>query len=202
MNTETPLHEPPHPTQAWRIEAIRPGKVKNVNGNQLQAFYCDMEGLEDGWVPSEGVFWQRKAGNSPNVGETVHGTIAIGEYGYRFRLSKADERPQGEPNPVLKQAAGKPLPQTSEAPDARQRSIIRQHSQEMALRFLALQEQQNGLEVLYSPEWLEINLAPIIDWFAADASGNASHQESIRATVRHEASLEPPTKASEEDAPF
>lgn len=197
MNTETPLMEPPRPYQEWKVLSVRSGKtVDNPKGpGSLTALYIDFEGVEDGWASPDGVYWRRKTGNEPNMGDSFWGTISVGEYGYRFDWdnTKAVGTSQQPSQPKFKQAAGQP--QGGESQDARQRSIVRQHSEEMALRFLAIAQQEDqGVSgemkgtpvVLFTPEWLEINLWPIVDAFQADASGNASYQEGGIAQVREE----------------
>jgi hypothetical protein len=69
--------------------------------------------------------------------------------------------------PDFKAAAGQPRSQTFEAPDARQRSIIEQHSQEMAVRCACAAGYFSG-EI--GQQELDGNLAPLIDWFAKRAT--------------------------------
>ena len=79
-------------TKDWTVTEVRTGKVKNnPHGGQLQAFYVDFEGSSD-------VYWQRKAGNNPQVGESYYGYIGEGEYGPRFYQEKLPEDYNGSAN--------------------------------------------------------------------------------------------------------
>ena len=90
---------------------------------------------------------------APTVGQIIYGDLV--EQGGRFKLKKA-QRQDG--------ATSMPAP----AGDV-QRSIVRQHSQEMALQHCRNLGLIGKLPDTYSVE----NLRPIIDWFERDAKGEA-----------------------------
>lgn len=181
--TPTTYQEPPHPTQVWQVTGVRPGKVSpNPKGQgNLQAFYCDMEGTDDGYVLPDGAYWRRKEGNAPAVGDKFLGTVSVGDYGLRFtwdNKGQADAVGTTERAPAgtFESAAGSPAP-GGENPSDRQRSIVRQHSEGMALQFLAIaaseKDNQDRPAVEFTTKWLEDNLMPIINFFVADANGEA-----------------------------
>lgn len=175
-------YDPPHPTQEWRVVDCKPGKVvPNPKGaGSLQSYYVTLEGVEDGFTPSDRCWWRRKAGNEPQQGESVYGTVSTNDYGYAFRLEQRDgsQKPSQPSSPAFRAAAGPPP--TGESQDARQASIVRQHSDEMALRFLAscIADGEGHPKLECTPEWLEVNLAPISDWFFAHAGGQSRSQVS------------------------
>lgn len=94
------------------------------------------------------VEWSRKEGSpGPSVGEVLSGDLSQTQYGWKFK--KAQSNGGG--------FAGKSPEQ--------QRSIVRQHSAEMALRYAAIRAGQGKLPDDFSLE----QLRPVIDWFVRDA---------------------------------
>lgn len=83
----------------------------------------------------------------PTVGESIEGHIETNEYGKKLVRDQASGWSGG---------GGK-------SPD-QQRSIVRQHSQEMALRYLAAKNVQS-----FS---LDDDFRKVIQWFADDAGGS------------------------------
>lgn len=94
------------------------------------------------------VAWNRKPADAdPKVGETLEGELEQTQYGFKFKKSRQGGGFGGGKSPE------------------QQKSIVRQHSQEMALRYMAIQVARGVV-----PEGFDYsNLTPIIDWFVKDA---------------------------------
>ena len=131
-------------TATYVAKAVRPGKTsENPHGGTLQAFYVDFEKL-DGTI-EEGVYWRRKEGNTPNVGETYEGEITQGDYGPRFKQSKQGGFSSTTSSGSQNHSQKKWQPEAERDPE-RSARILRQHSQEMALRMLSLDAVQTSRE--------------------------------------------------------
>jgi len=124
----------------YTVKAVRPGKIypRNEHGNVLQAFYVDFSEF------GEGVYWRRKEGNAPAVSSRVYGEIIPPDKEGMAPRFKSERVPEGEtPEPQSVEAVGQIAPavkQPGVKPPDIQRQIIRQHSQEMALRYMAQSE--------------------------------------------------------------
>jgi hypothetical protein len=144
-------------TKDWLVEGVREGKTEpNPHGGELTKWYVDFQGSPD-------TYWRRKAGDTPEVGKSYYGTITIGDYGPRFKKEKKLDG-SGASGGSNGSWGGK-------SPD-QQASIVRQHSQEMALRYLAIfgdsALEANDADGLITSLVGEVK--PIIDWFEADAN--------------------------------
>lgn len=94
--------------------------------------------------------WSRKVGTpGPSVGETLTGEVEDKGPNYPLKFKKAKAGGFG---------GGGRSPQES-------KSIVRQHSQEMALRYAAIQASRGKLP----DDFAYTKLEPIIDWFVKDA---------------------------------
>ena len=83
----------------------------------------------------------------PAVGEVLSGELEQTQYGHKFRKASRSNGGGFQKSPE------------------QQRSIVRQHSAEMALRYAAIQASRGKLPEDFSFEqW-----RPIIDWFVKDA---------------------------------
>jgi hypothetical protein len=168
-------------TKDWKVIAVRSGKTEpNPHGGQFQRFYVDFEGSPD-------TYWRRKEGDAPGVGNSYYGTITVGDYGPRFKKEKLPEDFAGTSSGGSRNLGSKWQPESERDPE-RSARILRQHSQEMALRYLTV----SGFSV--DPEnrsvALEQNVRPIIDWFDADviqaaqkAGGSLPHAEAGTASA-------------------
>lgn len=85
------------------------------------------------------------------VGGEIYGELTASQFGPRFKKMQ----PPGQRN------GG-----TAPMDPAREARIVRQHSQEMALRYAAMRAAQGKLPEDFN---LARDLTPIIDWFAKDA---------------------------------
>lgn len=91
--------------------------------------------------------WSRKEGSpGPTVGEVLEGELTQTQYGWKFKKAQSNGGGFGK------------------SPE-QQRSIVRQHSQEMALRWMAIQVGREKVPASFGYE----ELKPIIDWFVKDA---------------------------------
>ena len=166
-----------------------PRDYRTSAGHELVAYELKVE--HDDRV----IEWSRKVESpAPQVGElTPSADIVDGPHGPKLKVdwdavkAKTSQTPSQSAGGTFRASAGSP--QGGESQDARQASIVRQHSQEMALRLaqveitrvIAAAEQgagKVGSTPLATPEWLEMNLQPIIDWFVADAGGQSRSQVS------------------------
>lgn len=144
-------------TRDWTVNAVREGDVvPNPHGGELQKFYVDFEGSGD-------TYWRRKAGDVPEVGRSYYGNIRQGDYGPMFKKMKPEDgaaRSNGS-----RSSGGGGFP-----PDV-QAAITRQHSQEMAIRALAL----GGLGRDSLEDWDEAKgaIREWTDWFQADVDAAA-----------------------------
>lgn len=130
--------EPPLPAQPWTATYVKEGKTEeNPRGGTLQKFYLDFEGSVDGFN-AEDVYWRRKEGNAPVVGQSYVGSISIGDYGYRFKSEPGagTAAPRGSVNTGSAGTSSKGWQPESERDPERSARILRQHSQEMAVRTL------------------------------------------------------------------
>jgi len=145
----------------YTVKSVRPGKVydRNEHGQVLQAFYVDLQG-PDGKI-EQGCYWRRKEGNNPEEGQSVFGEVSEGDYGPRFKQAKGGG---GSSDYGSRSSGAGNFKGGGKSPD-QQASIVRQHSQEMCLRWLEV----HG----HAPDGLD-GLRPIIDWFEADANKAAS----------------------------
>jgi hypothetical protein len=116
-------------TREWKVLDVREGKVEpNPHGGNFQKFYVDFEGSDD-------TYWRRKEGDKPEVGKSYYGTITEGNYGPMFKKEKKPEGGGFEARPGGRGGDWQP---ESERDPERAARILRQHSQEMALRWTAL----------------------------------------------------------------
>jgi hypothetical protein len=135
---------------AYTVERISEGVPKGEHGN-LSA-YATLK--DEGGLLCERVnLFVKKL---PVEGETIRGTIEDGQYGPKFKR----EKPQGggwDSSPFQK----------DKSPEERRR-IVRQHSQEMALRHV----HNKVISGQPMPEsWDE--LRKVIDWFDKDVEAKA-----------------------------
>jgi len=179
--TEHP--QPPAPTQEWTAESVRPGKVydRNEHGKILQAFYVDFKGA-DGFK-AKGTYWKREEGNSPEIGKPANGTISVGDYGYRFKLEKMG-------GPRQSGGGSKSWQSEQERDPERSARILRQHSQEMAIRaWFAYAQGDYG-----APSDTKGALKEWTDFFDADV--NKAGQAAVQAHGNATESASSPTSAS------
>lgn len=164
-------------TADWTPVAYREGKTKpNPHGGMLTAFYVDFA-LQNGEQISE-VYWQRKQGSGIEVNKPVYGTIMQGNYGPRFKMEQRDEAQHSLPqqaappqDPVGLQAAADRIAMQPDPEVERQRKIMRQHSQEMALRFIALTGDAQDLTLddqALVGQYLNERVKRLTDWFVKD----------------------------------
>lgn len=120
--------------QDWTVRSVKPGKTEPNphGGGNLQKFYVDVVGADGDSY--NGVYWRRKEGNDPEVGQSYNGEVTEGKYGPLFRQSKGAFSGSSSP----KESTVKKRDWTPEADRDPERSarILRQHSQEMAVRTL------------------------------------------------------------------
>jgi hypothetical protein len=153
------------------------GEKDNPHGGKLFKFYVSLHG--QGTQPGSDtdfvhdVYWQRKS-RELNEGEEVYGHIEQGEYGPRF---KTDQRPGNFQAPKYERA-----PDNSD----RSRRIERQHSQEMAIRTLALfaDEENFGEDSQREggPPFKDL-LKEWTDWFAKDLDVDVGGGKSLESTA-------------------
>jgi hypothetical protein len=142
-------------TKDWRVIDVREGKTEpNPHGGQFQKFYVDFEGAPD-------TYWRRSAGDVPEVGHNYFGTVSQGDYGLRF---KKEKKPDGyEASTGTSGGSSNSSKGQSKGDvdwDVRNAEIRRQHSQEMALRFVMHPLPEN---------FVLADLKTTIDWFDQDA---------------------------------
>jgi hypothetical protein len=147
-------------TKDWKVLDVREGKTEdNPNGpGQLQKFYVGFEGSSD-------TYWRRKAGNAPKVGETYYGTITPGKYGPMFKSEKKDGGGSGAP----RRSRGSDWTPEAQRDPERSARILRQHSQEMAIRLLPPDAKifTNGPDGIGRPNE---KFTALVDWFDADVN--------------------------------
>ena len=144
--------------------AIKPlGERPNPHGGTLATFACDFKDAADNVRTN--VYWARKAGNDPQVGQSYYGEMQDGDKGPRFFTRTAP--PDGSaPLP----SASQPSSQAPN-PDPRGSRIERQHSQSVAVEFLAATGSINGLELENEQmvaAYLNGPLRKLIDYFHRD----------------------------------
>jgi hypothetical protein len=105
---------------------------------------------EAGKEPLNARWWTVPDANVPAVGSQIEGTLEQKPYGWKFKKASAGGFGGG--------GRGRSPEET--------KAIVRQHSQEMALRYAAIRAQQGKL-----PEDFKLtDLATIINWFVKDAA--------------------------------
>jgi len=129
------------PGAHWEItRANNAGQKPNSHGGTLDKWYVGLKNL-DGRKDCDDAYWQRKAPSEVSIGDKVYGKLEKGEFGFRFYLEKepdgggsfeAQTGSAGGSN-----AKGNWQPESERDPERAAR-ILRQHSQEMAIRFAAL----------------------------------------------------------------
>jgi hypothetical protein len=166
----------------WTVTEVRIGKTKhNPHGGQLQAYYVDFEGAAD-------VYWQRKAGNTPNVGEAYFGTIEDGQYGPRFKQMQKEDgeftpRPEGKFTAEVTSGGG----------NNREASIHRQ----VALKILAPAIiEAGGLNVSLKDSCKEIEA------FIAVAGREDEIAAAAAEEVKEKLDAEPVQTTADDDIPF
>lgn len=164
-------------TKEWAVEGVRAGKVEdNPQGpGQLQKFYVDFEGCDD-------VYWRRKLPATVEVGQSYFGTITENQYGKMFKK----EKPQQGSTTTAGGANHRDWKPESERDPERSARILRQHSQEMALRWI--HETKLGGEGMRLEE-----LPEIVNWFDADV--NKAGQEAAQGAGSLPAPARPPAPA-------
>lgn len=188
-------------TAEFTIKGARNAGTKpNPHGGTFDKWYVDLldpEGkpVRDAEGKTDGAYWQRKSPSEVTEGDVVYGTVSEGEYGLRFKMEKRpDDAPAGS------QGGGSFNARPGKSAD-QQASIVRQHSQESALRYLAI----TGLDI--DPEnrmvALEQIVRPIIDWFVEDANNASKSASGAEGTNGTDAGVRrgnppPPPQASDE----
>ena len=132
-----------------RITAVRKTGDTDSHGN----FVFSVDGEDETGTPFTDAYLAQKAQEPRESGIWEGYYLTENKKGNPWL--RRESKPQGQP-------IGR-----SEPDPARQHSIIRQHSQEMALRYLAVKAELGTVEKEFKPE----DLTPIIDWFAKDAGG-------------------------------
>lgn len=161
-------------TGEFTVKAARNAGTKpNPHGGEFVKWYVDLLDSAGQLVKNQAgevkdAYWQRKPDADVTEGDVVYGTVSEGEYGLRFKMEK---RPDGS-GPGGGEFSGSRG--GGKSPD-QQASIVRQHSQEMAIRWFTATTPGRSAATLDE-------LRPVIDWFAEDAnaaqtaSGDQQHQ--------------------------
>lgn len=153
MSDRTPIPGLPK-QQEWTVLAVREGKEEpNPNGGMLKKHYVDFEGARD-------VYWRRKMPATVEVGQSYFGTISEGTYGPMFKKESPDQA--AAPQSSGGSSGGRAWIPESEKDPERSARILRQHSQEMALRVYA----KAGFE----GQDLHAYLRAWTDWFDDDVN--------------------------------
>jgi hypothetical protein len=154
-------------TAEFTIKSVRTaGQKPNPHGGTFDKYYVDLldpEGnpVRDAKGKTDGAYWQRKTPSEVNEGEVVYGTVSEGDYGLRF---KAEKRPDAGGSTSSSGGGSYRGGGGGKSPD-QQASIVRQHSQEMAICVLAAIGSPPELDT----GALKTNLKDWTDFFAADA---------------------------------
>lgn len=164
--------------QDWTVTAVREGKVEpNPHGGSLQKFFVDFQGADG--ETEEGVYWRRKEGNAPEVGQVFNGEISDPKgYGAMFKQSKGSFGGGGSSG--NKEYTSKKKDWTPEADRDPERSarILRQHSQGLAVQVMIAQGAfRDVTDSAYAVE-NEAALKAWTDYFDADVhqAGKAALQ--------------------------
>ena len=130
------------------------------HGNDV--YSCKLE--DKAGVEFEDVYVARK--KDLQEGYDLYGRVENNEYGLRFfPMQREDTAPSSN---------GGSRPSNRVPDDARQRSIIRQHSEEMALRLIAASGDAKDLDLSDAQivgAYLNTTVKRLIDWFYKDAGG-------------------------------
>lgn len=141
---------------------IKEVRYRGESDSGFSRFYLDLEDPAGNPI-SDAYLQQKPETKHPEPGGTLYGNVEEGEYGPRFRKEQRQGNFRG--GGQRSSSSGSASSPLRKSPDDLDRRIVRQHSQEMALRFLTLQG-------VGSPPSLE-DLKPVIDWFDADAYSTA-----------------------------
>ncbi len=135
----------------FTITAVSPNprQWNSTKGGPMLSYRIDLDG-PDG--PVAGVEWARKATSvAPTVGQQLDGTIdTSGSYGPKFKQAPAGGFGGGGPRVEDPKRAA---------------TILRQHSQDMSLRYAAIRQAQGKLPDTFSPA----DLFKLADLFDEDA---------------------------------
>jgi hypothetical protein len=165
--------------------ADSPREWSSKQGGTFLSYTVDLEG--EGGKVEAGVEWNRKPeSRAPEVGDRIAGTIEPGKFSERFKMDyEATKELSGGGSTGSSGGAdyGRRGGGGGKSPD-QQASIVRQHSQEMAIRVLAAIGSPPELDT----GALKTNLKDWTDFFAADAGaaqaanrtgGSSSPQPSV-----------------------
>lgn len=122
-------------------------RAVTLEHGEFKSYKVDLAGPEGLHAGVE--LFQKAASPAPRVGQTLDGQIEQGKYGPKF---KKTPKPFG--------AGGVRVRDPRESA-----MIVRQHSQDMALQYAAIRQQQGQLPADFSLQQLGV----IADWFDADA---------------------------------
>jgi hypothetical protein len=166
-------------------DARNRGNIPNPHGGELTRWYVDFldangEPVKNEKGEAKDCYWQRKPEYEVKADDTVYGTISEGQYGLRF---KKEQKPDGAPSSGSEARTGtgggqgKNWQPESERDPERSARILRQHSQEMALRFLSWAAVANLHPVdalaaigIDAPEQTLGQIKALADFFDADVN--------------------------------
>ena len=132
------------PGAHWEVtRANNAGQKPNPHGGTLDKWYVGLKNL-DGRKDCDDAYWQRKSPSEVSVGDKVYGKLEKGEFGFRFYLEKEPDGGGGfEAKAGSSGKKGNWQPEAERDPERAAR-ILRQHSQEMAIRALNLRQPVSG----------------------------------------------------------
>jgi hypothetical protein len=155
--------------QTYVVQAV--GQPRPWNGQYGPMVSYDLDVVDPQGSISTVELNQKPDTPAPQANAQLFGRIEQGTRGLRFK--KAQQPQQGQLNGA----------QRRDDPD-RQRSIVRQHSQHMALLYFQIKGSVGGLS----------ELVTAIDWFERDAQGQQPSPAQSQA-VQQAADVPPPTPA-------
>jgi hypothetical protein len=166
------------------------------NNNRFELI---LEEVGSGAITSSVYLGQKPETAFPVDGQILTGEILDGEYGPKFKKEYNPQAAGGGGGGGFKGGGGKPNPE-------RERSIIRQHSQEMAIRYAALQV---GVPIKNLKD-----LKVLIDYFEHDATHVDQATHPTPESMGHNAEnlrevdsppsqpFTPPSAPADDDIPF
>lgn len=123
----------------FEVVAVDPNfREWSPKANPERVFHAYRIRLDGGGEVTEADWSRKPSSDPPKVGDRVAGSLEPGQYRPKFKFDA-----EGTRNARLQDRAE--LFQGGESRDDRQASIIRQHSQEMALRYCEIQGKRGKL---------------------------------------------------------
>ncbi len=197
-------------SEVYEIKHVAGPKEWSGKYGPMLSYTLDLD--HDGVVERAVELARKPESRAPEIGELVALDLEDGPYGTKAKLDfeRTKELPQNgvqmrsrkpSPHEVSSGSKGSWTPESERDPERAAR-ILRQHSQEMALRFVAYAGTTGPAD--FETMWCDDFLKPIIDWFDQDvlqAGKRASEGTKTGSTPPPETASEPPSPSSPDVLP-